>query len=91
MENGHVSSYAAHNKCWTSCRGEATQGGGVSAVSQKIASLDKSVRRRELREVIGQELKAHCDTAEPMPERLAELLKQLARRIDEPESGSGEV
>ncbi len=55
-------------------------------MSQNIASPDKSVRRRELREVIGQELKAHCATAEPMPERLVELLEQLARRIDEPES-----
>jgi hypothetical protein len=69
----------------------SVQGPGVSALSQNIASLDKSLRRRELREVIGQELKAYGDAAEPMPERLAELLKQLARRIDEPVSGSGEV
>jgi hypothetical protein len=52
-------------------------------VSQNIALLDKSVRRRELREVIGRELKALCDAAEPIPEHLAELLKRLAQRIDE--------
>jgi hypothetical protein len=59
-------------------------------VSQNIALLDKSVRRRELREVIGRELKAHCDAAEAIPDHLAELLKRFAQPIDERDNESRE-
>jgi hypothetical protein len=59
-------------------------------VSQNITLLDKSVRRRELREVIGRELKALCDSAETIPEHLAELLKRLAQRLDERDNESRE-
>jgi hypothetical protein len=55
------------------------------------ASVEKSVRRRELREFIGREMKAYMSLAEPIPERLADLIKQLAQRLDERENESGEL
>ncbi len=45
--------------------------------------MEKSVRRRELREFIGRKIRAHIGVAEPIPERLAELVKQLVQRLDE--------
>jgi Anti-sigma factor NepR len=42
--------------------------------------------RPEFRGVIGQQLKAHYDLAEPIPDRLAELVEQLAQRMAERES-----
>jgi hypothetical protein len=44
---------------------------------------------REIRGRIGQQLKARYDLAEPIPDRLAELLKQVARQLDERESEAG--
>jgi hypothetical protein len=38
---------------------------------------------RQLLEFIGREIKTHIDLAEPIPERLNELIEQLVRRIDE--------
>ena len=40
---------------------------------------------RQLLEFIGREIKTHIDLAEPIPERLNELIEQLVRRIDERE------
>jgi hypothetical protein len=40
---------------------------------------------RRLLESIGREIKTHIDIADPIPERLSELIEQLVRRIDERE------
>ena len=42
----------------------------------------------EIQVLIGRQLKVDYDVAEPIPDRLAELLKRLARRLDERESES---
>jgi hypothetical protein len=55
---------------------------------KNIASIEKAASAQEIRGLIGQRLKARYDLAEPIPDRLAELLKQLAKRIDERESES---
>jgi hypothetical protein len=46
---------------------------------------------RELLEFIGRGIKTHIDFAEPIPERLNELIEQLVRRIDEREKEPEEV
>jgi hypothetical protein len=48
--------------------------------SEKAASLAPS---REIRGLIGRQLKANYDVAEPISDRLAEFLKQLQQIIDE--------
>jgi hypothetical protein len=54
---------------------------------RNIVSPEKAAAARQIRERIGQQLKAqYCDLAEPIPDRLAELLKQLAQRMDEGEN-----
>ena len=40
---------------------------------------------RQLLDFIGREIKIHIDLAEPIPERLNELIEQLVRRINERE------
>ena len=42
-----------------------------------------SASYREVQVLIGRQLKVDYDVAEPIPDRLAELLKRLARRLDE--------
>jgi hypothetical protein len=64
------------------CEGRS---GGVSCVpgKHKVPS-EKAASTREIR--VGQQLKAHYDLAEPISDRLAELLEQLAQRMNERES-----
>jgi hypothetical protein len=45
---------------------------------------------RRLLEIIGRDIKSHIDLAEPIPERLNELIEQLVR-IDEREKEPEEV
>jgi hypothetical protein len=45
---------------------------------------------RQLLEFIGRDIKTHIDLAEPIPERLSELIEQLVR-IDEREKEPEEV
>jgi hypothetical protein len=40
---------------------------------------------RQILDFIGREIKTHIDLAEPIPERLNELIEQLVRRINERE------
>jgi hypothetical protein len=60
-------------------------------VHSRGTSVEKSVRRRELREFIKREIKAYIGAVGPMPERLADLIKQLVQRLDERENASGEL
>jgi hypothetical protein len=46
---------------------------------------------RELLEFIERELKRDIDVAEPIPERLNELIEQLVLRINEREKDPGEA
>jgi hypothetical protein len=67
----------------TTARGEAAE----SAVPGKHkVPFEKVASTREIRGVIAQQLKAHYDLAEPISDRLAELLEQLAQRMNERES-----
>jgi hypothetical protein len=51
----------------------------------------KSSEGRQLLDFIGREIKTHIDLAEPIPERLNELIEQLVRRINEREKEPEEV
>jgi len=62
---------------------------GANSVSGKNAvSLEKVASSQEIRGLIGQRLKARYHPAEPIPDSFVELLEQLAKRMDEPESES---
>ena len=60
----------------------------LMGLKDEATSLDKSVRRREVREIIGREIKVYIDLAEPIPERLTDLINQLVQRINERENDS---
>ena len=51
----------------------------------------KPSQGRELLEYIGRDIKTHIDLAEPIPERLNELIEQLVLRINEREKEPEEV
>ena len=51
----------------------------------------KPSEARKLLEFIGRNFKTHIDLAEPIPERLNELIEQLVLRINEREEEPGEV
>jgi hypothetical protein len=46
---------------------------------------------RQLLESIGRDIKTHIDLAEPIPERLNELIEQLVQRCNEREKEPEEV
>jgi hypothetical protein len=56
----------------------------------EMRNQQKPSEGRELLEFIGRELKRDIDVAEPIPERLNELIEQLVR-IDEREKEPEEV
>ncbi|HWX83415.1 MAG TPA: hypothetical protein VNZ48_07430 [Xanthobacteraceae bacterium] len=51
----------------------------------------KPAQGRELLESIGREIRTNIDLAEPIPDRLNELIEQLVLRIDEREKEREEV
>ena len=51
----------------------------------------KASQGRELVEFIGRGIKTHINIAEPIPERLNELIEQLVLRINEREKEPEEV
>jgi len=51
----------------------------------------KPSEARKLLEFIGRNFKTHIDLAEPIPERLNELIEQLVLRINEREKEPEEV
>jgi hypothetical protein len=53
-----------------------------------IVQFEKASSTREIQSLIGKKLRGLYDLAEPIPDRLAELLKQLAQQMDEPKSES---
>jgi Anti-sigma factor NepR len=71
----------------------------VSTVrGNRLVQSEKATSAREIQRLIGEKLKAQYDLAEPIPDRLVELLKQLAQLkllneltqlMDEPDSKRG--
>ena len=57
----------------------------------EAASLGHSAHCRELLEFLARQLKEHIGLAEPIPERLAELIEQLTQQINEREKVPEEV
>ena len=55
----------------------------------RLVQSEKVTSAREIQRLIGEKLKAQYDVAEPIPDRLVELLKQLAQRVDERDGESG--
>ena len=65
---------------------------------KRLVQFEKVPHTLEIQERIGEQLKAQYDIAEPVSDRLAELLKQLAQLellkeltqlMDEPDSKGG--
>lgn len=50
---------------------------------KSLGLIEKAAYHGEIRRLIGLQLKAQYDSAEPISDRLAELLNQLALREDE--------
>jgi len=57
----------------------------------EMRNQQKPSEGRELLKFIGRELKRDIDVAEPIPERLNELIEQLVLRINEREKEPEEV
>ena len=55
----------------------------------RLVQSEKVTSALEIQRLIGEKLKAQYDVAEPIPDRLVELLKQLAQRVDERDGESG--
>ncbi len=53
---------------------------------KRLVQFEKVPHTLEIQGRIGEQLKAQYDLAEPIPDRLAELLEQLAQLMDEPDS-----
>jgi hypothetical protein len=63
---------------------------GVSSVREnRLIQSEKVTSAREVQRLIGEKLKAQYDLEEPIPDRLVELLKQLAQRVDERDDETG--
>jgi hypothetical protein len=65
---------------------------GVSSVREnRLVQSEKATSAREIQRLIGEKLKAQYDLSlpEPIPDRLGELLKQLAQPMDECDSETG--
>jgi hypothetical protein len=67
---------------------------------KRLVQFEKVPHTLEIQGRIGQRLKAQYDLAEPIPDRLAELLeqlaqleflKELAQLMDEPDSKGGKI
>jgi Anti-sigma factor NepR len=52
----------------------------------RVAQSEKASAIREAQRVIGQKLRAYYDLAQPIPDRVGELLKQLPQRKNKSES-----
>jgi predicted transcriptional regulator len=52
----------------------------------RVAQSEKASAIREAQRVIGQNLRSYYDLAQPVPDRVAELLKQLPQRKNKSES-----
>lgn len=65
---------------------------GVSSVREnRLVQSEKATSAREIQRLIGEKLNAQYDLSlpEPIPDRLGELLKQLAQPMDECDSETG--
>jgi hypothetical protein len=67
---------------------------------KRLVQFEKVPHTLEIQGRIGQQLKAQYDLAEPIPDRIAELLeqlaqleflKELAQLMDEPDSKGGKI
>jgi len=54
--------------------------------SSLLVPFERAVSTHEIQRLIGQQPKAQYDLAEPIPDRLVELLRQLAQWMNERES-----
>jgi hypothetical protein len=57
--------------------------GGVSSVRGNRLVQSEEASAGEIQRLIGEKLKEQYDLAEPIPDRLVELLKKLAQLVDE--------
>jgi hypothetical protein len=82
----------------TSLRGEKRLSEFHAMPGKRLVQFAKVPYTPDIQGRIGQQLKAQYDVAEPIPERLAELLEQLAQLellkelaelMDEPDSKGG--
>ena len=57
----------------------------------RLVQSEKAASASETQRLVGEALKAQYDLgrAEPIPDRLGELLKQLAQRVDERDGETG--